>query len=42
MKNCIFCKIVKGEISIKKIYENDNFFSMFDVNPRVKGHSLVN
>ncbi len=40
-KSCIFCKFVKGEISCEKIYENDNFFSVLDVNPKVKGHSLI-
>ena len=39
--NCIFCKIAKGEISSEKIYENKNFFSIFDVNPLVEGHALV-
>lgn len=38
---CVFCKIVKGEISTKIIYENDNFFSMLDQNQKHKGHSLV-
>lgn len=41
MSDCIFCKIAKNEIPANKIYENDNFFSVFDANPRVKGHSLV-
>jgi histidine triad (HIT) family protein len=40
-EDCIFCKIVRGDIPSKKIYENDNFFSIFDVNPIAKGHSLV-
>ena len=39
--NCIFCKISSGEIPSKKIYENDNFFSIPDANPDTKGHSLV-
>ena len=37
----MFCKIVNGEIPKKKIYENDNFFSILDVKPIVEGHSLV-
>ena len=41
MKDCIFCKISKGEIPVKKIYENDSFFSILDLKPIVKGHSLV-
>ena len=39
--DCIFCKIAKGEIPSKKIYERNNFFSIPDANPIVKGHSLV-
>mgnify|MGYP001561686996 CR=1 FL=1 len=40
-EDCIFCKIAKGNISTKKIYENDLFLSIPDVNPRIKGHSLI-
>jgi len=40
-EECIFCKIAKGEIPSEKIYENDSFFSIFDVNPLVEGHALV-
>jgi len=32
---------VKGEIKVEKIYENDNFFSILNINPEVEGHSLV-
>jgi histidine triad (HIT) family protein len=41
MKDCIFCKISDGEIPCETIYENDNFFSVPDANPKVDGHSLV-
>jgi len=42
MKNgCVFCKISSGKIPSKKIYENHNFFSVPDANPKTKGHSLV-
>jgi len=41
MDECVFCKIAKGEIPRKKIYENDNFFSVPDIKPIVSGHSLV-
>lgn len=42
MRECIFCKIVRKEIELDKIiYENDNFISIPDANPVVKGHSLV-
>ena len=40
-KDCIFCKIAKGEISVEKIYENDSFISFPDANPILEGHSLV-
>ena len=38
---CIFCKMVSGKVNVKKIYENDNFFSIADAKPIVSGHSLV-
>jgi histidine triad (HIT) family protein len=41
MDNCIFCKIVKGEIPSFKIYEDENFLAFMDVFPRAKGHALV-
>lgn len=41
MNNCIFCKISNGEIPSKKIYENDNFFSIPDANQQIEGHSLI-
>jgi len=41
MEDCIFCKIAKGEIPSKKILETDNFFAVKDINPKVKGHSLI-
>jgi histidine triad (HIT) family protein len=41
MEDCFFCKIAKGEVKSKKIYENDNFFSIPDANQKIEGHSLV-
>ncbi len=41
MEDCIFCKIVKGEIPSTKIYENDNFLAILNVNPISEGHCLV-
>jgi histidine triad (HIT) family protein len=40
VKDCIFCKLARGG-SEKRIYENENFFSVPDISPAVKGHSLV-
>ena len=37
----IFCKIIKGEIPRKKIYEDEVDMVIMDVNPRSNGHSLV-
>lgn len=39
--NCIFCKIVAGEIPSHKIYEDDDFFAFLEVNPIRLGHSLI-
>ena len=38
---CIFCKIAKGEIPAEKVYEDDNFIGILDINPEMKGHTLV-
>jgi len=40
-EDCIFCKIVRGEIESEKIAESENFFAIKDINPKTKGHSLV-
>jgi histidine triad (HIT) family protein len=41
MEDCVFCKISKGEIPVKKICENENFFSIPDASPKIEGHSLI-
>ena len=41
MKDCIFCKIVKGEIPSTKIYEDDEFYAFLDIKPINKGHTLI-
>src|SRR3989344_3796191 len=38
---CIFCKIVAGEINSAKIWEDDEFLSILDGNPNTKGMALV-
>jgi len=40
-KNNIFAKILRGEISCKKIYEDEYVLSFHDVNPQKKVHALV-
>ena len=41
MNDCIFCKIVKGEIPASKIYEDEKILVFLDVNPSTNGHMLV-
>lgn len=41
MKDCIFCKIVAGEIPCYKIYDDDNFLAFLDINPQSPGHTQV-
>ena len=41
MDNCIFCKIVKGEIPSSKIYEDDNVIAILDLHPACDGHTLL-
>lgn len=40
-QNCIFCKIGKGEIPCKKVYEDKNYLAFLDIKPLNKGHVLV-
>ncbi|MCF7866140.1 HIT family protein [Candidatus Woesearchaeota archaeon] len=41
MDNCIFCKIIKGDIPSKKIYEDEYVFAFLDITPATKGHTLI-
>jgi histidine triad (HIT) family protein len=41
MNDCIFCKIVRGEIPSAKILETDTVLAFLDINPVSKGHTLV-
>ena len=40
-ENCIFCKIIAGEIPSNTIYEDDEFKVVLDVSPASKGHALI-
>lgn len=40
-QECLFCKIAKGEIPSKKVYEDSDSFAFLDINPRNPGHTLV-
>jgi len=39
--DCVFCKIVKGEIPCHKVYEDNNILVFLDITPVAKGHCLV-
>lgn len=41
MDDCLFCKIIKGEIPSKKVYEDDEFFAFRDINPQAPVHFLI-
>lgn len=41
MEDCIFCKIINGEIPCHKVYEDENVFAFLDANPTSRGHTLV-
>jgi histidine triad (HIT) family protein len=41
MSDCIFCKIVAGEIPSAKVYDDDLVYSFLDINPINAGHALV-
>ena len=41
MSDCIFCKIVKGEIPAYKVYEDEKVYAFLDLYPLSKGHTLV-
>jgi len=40
-EDCIFCKIVKGEIPSTKTYEDDNFIAILDIHPKAQGHTII-
>ena len=39
--DCIFCKIIKGDIPCMKVYEDDLVLAFLDVNPDSDGHTLI-
>ena len=41
MTNCVFCKIIAGEIPAAKIYEDDKVLAFLDINPVNFGHTLI-
>lgn len=41
MNNCIFCKIVKGEVPSYKVWEDDQFLAFLSIGPHRMGHTLI-
>jgi histidine triad (HIT) family protein len=41
MQDCLFCKIIAGEIPAEKIFENDKVLAFLDITPVNPGHTLV-
>ena len=41
MSDCIFCKIIDGEIPSSKVYEDDHVLAFLDISQVTKGHTLV-
>ncbi|MEW6722211.1 MAG: HIT family protein [Candidatus Micrarchaeota archaeon] len=41
MENCVFCKIVSGQIPCSRVYEDDSLLAFLDINPINPGHTLV-
>ena len=41
MDNCIFCKIIVGEIPSAKVYEDDKILAFKDINPQAPVHVLI-
>lgn len=39
--DCLFCKIIKGEIPSYKIYEDEFVIAFLDINPKSNGHTLI-
>ncbi len=41
MTDCIFCKIARGEIPSKKVYEDEDIFAFHDINPHAPVHFMI-
>ena len=41
MDNCIFCKIARGEIPSKKVYEDEEILGFHDINPQAPVHFML-
>ena len=41
MEDCLFCKFACGDIPVNKVYEDEKFFIIRDINPMCKNHFLA-
>ena len=41
MSDCLFCKIIDGEIPSTKVYEDDNVYAFRDINPQAPVHVII-
>ena len=41
MEDCLFCKFVSGEFATNKVFENEDFIVIRDINPQAKNHFLI-
>lgn len=41
MKDCLFCKIIKGEIPSTKVYENEYVYAFLDITPQAPFHAVI-
>ena len=41
MEDCLFCKIIKGDIPSSKVYEDEYVYAFYDINPAAPIHVLV-
>ncbi len=39
--DCVFCRIVKGELKSEKVLESNSFIAFLDANPAAPGHTLI-
>lgn len=41
LNNCVFCKIIKGDIPSATVYEDEHFKAIMDISPAAKGHIII-
>ena len=41
MSDCLFCRLIKGEVKSKAVYEDDEIFAFEDINPQAPIHILI-